>query len=131
MNKLKSFKTNALSQASVFIVCLLVVVSSCKENTILPPDLVPDVDNINTFQEDTFTVVTHTIYKDSLLTGGILNSVNRGADVDTFRRFIYIHGTPDTEPMGLALSHGCIRMRNADVIELFECARSGMPVMIR
>lgn len=56
---------------------------------------------------------------------------NRGADVDTFRRFIYIHGTPDTEPMGLALSHGCVRMRNADVVELFDFARPGMPVTIR
>ncbi|MDO6440763.1 L,D-transpeptidase [Marinobacter sp. 2_MG-2023] len=62
---------------------------------------------------------------------GLESGKNRGAGVDTFRRFIYIHGTPDTEPMGLALSHGCIRMRNTDVIELFECARSGMPVMIR
>ena len=36
------------------------------------------------------------------------------------RRYIYIHGTPDTEPMGVARSHGCIRMRNRDVIKLFE-----------
>jgi hypothetical protein len=56
--------------------------TSCKENTILPPDLVPDVDNINTFQQDTFSVITHTVYKDSLLTGGVLNGVNRGADAD-------------------------------------------------
>ncbi|MBQ0831596.1 MAG: L,D-transpeptidase [Marinobacter sp.] len=56
---------------------------------------------------------------------------NRGAGVDTFRRFIYIHGTPDTEPMGLALSHGCVRMRNDDVIELFDLAWPGMPVTIR
>lgn len=62
---------------------------------------------------------------------GLEPGKNRGASVDTFRRFIYIHGTPDTEPMGLALSHGCVRMRNADVIELFECARPGMPVTIR
>lgn len=56
---------------------------------------------------------------------------NRGASVDTFRRFIYIHGTPETVPMGQALSHGCVRMRNDDVIELFDCARPGMPVTIR
>nr|WP_261977686.1 L,D-transpeptidase [Marinobacter sp. F3R11] len=62
---------------------------------------------------------------------GLERGRNRGAGVDTFRRFIYIHGTPDTEPMGLALSHGCIRMRNADVIQLFDCARPGMPVNIR
>lgn len=56
---------------------------------------------------------------------------NRGSNVDTFRRFIYIHGTPDTEPMGQALSHGCVRMRNSDVIELFDCVWAGMPVAIR
>jgi len=62
---------------------------------------------------------------------GLEPGKNRGASVDTFRRFIYIHGTPDTEPMGLALSHGCVRMRNDDVIELFDCARPGVPVTIR
>ncbi len=62
---------------------------------------------------------------------GLESGKNRGAGVDTFRRFIYIHGTPDTEPMGLALSHGCIRMRSADVVELFGCAHAGMPVTIR
>lgn len=55
---------------------------------------------------------------------------NRGFGVDTFRRFIYIHGTPDTEPMGLALSHGCIRMRNDDVVELFDRVQPGTPVNI-
>ncbi|MGC3965707.1 MAG: L,D-transpeptidase [Rhodocyclaceae bacterium] len=45
---------------------------------------------------------------------------NRLGNVDTMRRYIYIHGTPDTEPMGVPGSHGCIRMRNDDVIELFE-----------
>lgn len=45
---------------------------------------------------------------------------NRLGDVDTFRRYIYLHGTPDTEPMGTPLSHGCIRLRNADMLALFE-----------
>ncbi|WP_417566082.1 L,D-transpeptidase family protein [Marinobacter sp.] len=56
---------------------------------------------------------------------------NRGPGVDTFRRFIYIHGTPDSEPMGVALSHGCVRMRNADVIDLFDRVRPGTAVFIR
>lgn len=51
---------------------------------------------------------------------GLEKNINQGADCDTFQRYIYIHGTPDTEPMGIAQSHGCIRMRNQDVIELFE-----------
>jgi len=45
--------------------------------------------------------------------------VNRQGQVDTFRRYIYIHGTPDCEPMGVPLSHGCIRMRNSDLLQLF------------
>lgn len=39
---------------------------------------------------------------------------------DTYQRYIYIHGTPDSEPMGVPLSHGCIRMRNDALIELFD-----------
>jgi lipoprotein-anchoring transpeptidase ErfK/SrfK len=45
--------------------------------------------------------------------------LNRLGDVDTFRRYIYLHGTPDSEPMGVALSHGCVRLRNSDLQELF------------
>lgn len=45
---------------------------------------------------------------------------NRGGNSDTLRRFIYIHGCPDSEPMGVPLSHGCIRMRNRDLLDLFE-----------
>jgi L,D-transpeptidase YbiS len=56
--------------------------------------------------------------------------VNRGGQVDTLRRFIYIHGTPDSEPMGKPLSHGCIRMRNRDIIELFEQVENGTIVDI-
>lgn len=55
---------------------------------------------------------------------------NRLGTVDTMRRFIYIHGTPDTEPMGAPHSHGCIRMRNVDVIELFDLVAPGTPVLI-
>ncbi len=55
---------------------------------------------------------------------------NRGPGVDTFRRFIYIHGTPDTEPMSIPMSHGCVRMRNRDLLELFERAPAGMHVTI-
>lgn len=44
---------------------------------------------------------------------------NRLGNVDTFRRYIYLHGTPDTEPMGLPLSHGCVRLHTIDLLELF------------
>ena len=55
---------------------------------------------------------------------------NRLGDVDSMRRYIYIHGCPDTEPMGEPRSHGCVRMRNADIIELFDRLPAELPVLI-
>ena len=55
---------------------------------------------------------------------------NRLGNVDTQRRFIYIHGSPDSAIMGKAASHGCVRMRNQDVIELFDRVAPGLPVLI-
>lgn len=55
---------------------------------------------------------------------------NRLGQVDTMQRYIYIHGTPDSEPMGVPLSHGCIRMRNQDLVELFELVVAGTEVNI-
>ncbi|HEX6996452.1 MAG TPA: L,D-transpeptidase [Gammaproteobacteria bacterium] len=45
---------------------------------------------------------------------------NRLGEVDTMRRYIYIHGAPDSEPMGVPGSIGCIRMRNDEIVELFD-----------
>ena len=45
---------------------------------------------------------------------------NRLGCVDTMRRYVYIHGSPDSAEMGVPGSHGCVRMRNADIIELFD-----------
>lgn len=56
--------------------------------------------------------------------------VNRGGRVDSMRRYIYIHGTGDDQPMGVPRSHGCIRMRNRDVIELFDLVAVGTLVEI-
>jgi lipoprotein-anchoring transpeptidase ErfK/SrfK len=55
---------------------------------------------------------------------------NRLGDVDTMRRFIYIHGSPDTSEMGKPGSIGCVRMRNHDIIELFELTPPYTPVEI-
>jgi L,D-transpeptidase YbiS len=55
---------------------------------------------------------------------------NRVGAVDTLRRYIYIHGCPDDEPMGEPRSHGCIRMRNDDVVALFERVPGGTEVSI-
>ncbi|MNH13932.1 L,D-transpeptidase [compost metagenome] len=46
--------------------------------------------------------------------------VNRLGAVDTFRRYIYLHGTPLSEPLGVPLSHGCIRLHNTDLLALFD-----------
>lgn len=56
--------------------------------------------------------------------------VNRLGQVDTMRRFIYIHGAPDDVEMGIAGSIGCIRMRNADLVELFDLVDVGTSVNI-
>ncbi|AUB84821.1 hypothetical protein THSYN_17300 [Candidatus Thiodictyon syntrophicum] len=55
---------------------------------------------------------------------------NRGGPLDTLRRFIYIHGCPDHVPLGEPRSHGCVRMHNADLVELFDLTPVGTPVAI-
>ena len=55
---------------------------------------------------------------------------NRMGEVDTMRRYIYIHGTADEAAMGKPASHGCVRMRNADVIDLFDRVAAGTPVEV-
>jgi lipoprotein-anchoring transpeptidase ErfK/SrfK len=56
---------------------------------------------------------------------------NRFGQVDTARRYIYIHGSPDHVVTGTPDSHGCIRMKNADILELFERVDCGTLVTIR
>lgn len=55
---------------------------------------------------------------------------NRLGNVDTMQRYIYIHGTPDSVAVGSPDSHGCIRMRNTDIVELFNMVPVGTSVMI-
>jgi len=55
---------------------------------------------------------------------------NRLGSVDTMQRLIYIHGCPDVEPVGVAKSHGCIRMHNPDIVELFDLVPIYTPVDI-
>ena len=61
---------------------------------------------------------------------GINKSSNDQGGCDTYQRYIYIHGTPDSEPMGAPYSHGCVRMRNKDIVELFEQVEEGTAVTI-
>ena len=55
---------------------------------------------------------------------------NRLGDVDTMRRYVYIHGSPDSAVIGRPGSIGCIRMHNLDIVELFDLIEPGTPVDI-
>lgn len=61
---------------------------------------------------------------------GLEPGKNRFGEVDTARRYIYIHGSPDYGVTGVPDSHGCIRMKNPDVVELFERVNTGTRVII-
>ncbi len=61
---------------------------------------------------------------------GCERGFNRLGSVDTMRRYIYIHGSPDSVEMGKPGSIGCIRMRNRDLLELFGLVRAGTQVEI-
>lgn len=61
---------------------------------------------------------------------GVEKNVNKGGSKDTYERNIYIHGTPEEGLIGKAASHGCIRMKNKDVIELFDAVKNDAYVLI-
>jgi len=61
---------------------------------------------------------------------GCERGYNRFGSCDTMRRYIYIHGTPDDTPLGKPGSRGCVRMRNAELVELFELVKAGTEVRI-
>jgi len=61
---------------------------------------------------------------------GLEPGVNSGGDVDTYSRYVYIHGTQREERIGEPLSAGCVLMRNSDVIELYDAVRTGDLVWI-
>jgi lipoprotein-anchoring transpeptidase ErfK/SrfK len=61
---------------------------------------------------------------------GCESGFNRSGSCDTMRRYVYIHGTPDSTPLGIPGSRGCVRMRNADLIVLFDLVVTGTEVQI-
>jgi len=61
---------------------------------------------------------------------GLERGYNRGGSCDTMRRYVYIHGTPDEVELGRPGSRGCIRMRNVDLLELFDLVAAGTQVEI-
>lgn len=83
-----------------------------------------------------FTPGVHNAERDWILTRilwleGRETGINRRGAVDTRSRYIYIHGTHDEAAIGMPCSHGCIRMRNLDILELFEHTFAGEHVNIR
>jgi hypothetical protein len=73
---------------------------------------------------------TNLITSRILWLGGLEDGVNRGGDVDTHDRYVYIHGTNHENRIGEPLSAGCVLMRNLDIIELYEQVRTGDMVLI-
>ena len=55
---------------------------------------------------------------------------NKGGDVDSYNRGIYIHGTNDEANIGKPVSHGCVRLTNDDVIRAYDLIGQGTPVLI-
>jgi L,D-transpeptidase catalytic domain len=75
-------------------------------------------------------------YSDDLITTriirlqGLQEGVNKGESIDSNKRYIWIHGTAEENRIGEPASHGCVRMKNEDIIELFEIVRVGTEVEI-
>lgn len=61
---------------------------------------------------------------------GLEPGKNKGGSVDSHNRYIYIHGTNEEHKLGTPASHGCIRMKNADIAELFDLVKEGTEVRI-
>ena len=62
---------------------------------------------------------------------GLEPGKNRLGDRDSMRRYIYIHGCPEEDAMGMPSSHGCVKMRNSEVIKLFDRVPVGTRVLIQ
>ena len=62
---------------------------------------------------------------------GLEEGVNKGQGVDSYKRYIYIHGTHEEGLIGIKASHGCIRMFNNDVIYLYDIVKKGTKVYIK
>ncbi len=87
-------------------------------------------------REDTGTDWDHILNGDNLILTRILRlegleeGINKGAGVDSYERYIYIHGTGREDLIGTPLSHGCVCLRNLDIIRLFESVKEGTIVYI-
>ena len=81
---------------------------------------------VNTLPQDKYDYITSRIIR----LCGLEDNINKGGNVDTYNRFIYIHGPPHIDKLGKPGSHGCIRMSDNDVITLFDSIKYKTLVLI-
>lgn len=86
--------------------------------------------NIAEIYSDMTISKTDDITSRILWLSGLENGVNKGDNIDSYKRYIYIHGTSEEGRIGIPSSHGCIRMKNKDVIDLFKEISIGTFVLI-
>ncbi|STZ56100.1 Probable L,D-transpeptidase ErfK/SrfK precursor [Moraxella lacunata] len=87
-------------------------------------------DKLGQANPDRDWILSRILWLKGVENGYNLGKTPDGAVCDTHARYIYIHGTPDTEPVGVPMSHGCIRMRNDDVVWLYDVVDVGTQVLI-
>lgn len=85
---------------------------------------------IATIDNDTTTSKTDDITSRIMWLSGEEFGINKGKNIDSYQRYIYIHGTSEEGKIGTPASHGCIRMRNKDIIELFSVVKLNTKVLI-
>ena len=79
---------------------------------------------------DTTSSKTDDITSRILWLSGMEKDINKGGNVDSYNRYIYIHGTSEEGKIGTPASHGCVRMLNNDIIELYAKIKNGTKVLI-
>ncbi len=87
-------------------------------------------DQIAQIYSDSTTSKTDDITSRIFWLEGLENGINKGENIDSYKRYIYIHGTSEEGRIGIPSSHGCIRMKNKDVIGLFKEVAIGTFVLI-
>jgi hypothetical protein len=97
----------------------------------LPPwSILQDREPTGEIADSTASEARDVITSRILWLSGMESGLNEGGNMDSFDRWIYIHGTADERSLGTPCSHGCIRMRNSDVVELFDLVPIGALVVI-
>ena len=85
---------------------------------------------ISTIYTDKTKSKTDDITSRILWLEGLEKGINKGQGIDSYSRYIYIHGTSEEGRLGYPASHGCIRMRNKDIIDLYKITKVGTLVLI-